>query len=166
LAHNPDRETTNPQGLQMSAAIMAFIHHLAAFTLFASILFEHLTFKRDLTLAGAKRLLAVDIVYGVSAVTVLAAGFARALHFEKGWDYYSTNAFFWIKLGAFALAALLSIYPTLTFLTWRKSLKQNILPTVPEAAFKRITWLLRLEMLCLLVILFAAAMMARGIGMI
>lgn len=150
----------------MNAAVMAFIHHLAAFTLFASILFEHLTFKRDLTLASAKRLLVVDAVYGVSAVTVLIAGFARALYFEKGWNYYSANAFFWIKLGAFALAALLSIYPTVTFLSWRKSLKQNLLPPIPETAFKRITWLLRLEMLCLPVILYAAAMMARGIGMI
>jgi len=149
----------------MSAAIMAFIHHLAAFTLFASILFEHLTFKRDLTVAGAKRLLAVDAVYGVSAITVLAAGFARALHFEKGWDYYSANAFFWIKLGAFALAALLSIYPTVTFLSWRKAIKQNILPPLMRGKFNTITWLLRLEMLCLLVILFAAAIMARGIGM-
>jgi putative membrane protein len=149
----------------MNAAVMAFIHHLAAFTLFASILFEHLTFKRDLTLAAAKRLLVVDAVYGVSAVTVLIVGFVRALHFEKGWDYYSANTFFWIKLGAFAIAALLSIYPTLTFLSWRKSLRQNILPPIPEAAFKRITWMLKLEMLCLLIILFAAAMMARGIGM-
>jgi uncharacterized membrane protein len=33
--------------------VLAFIHHLAAFTLFASILFEHLTFKRDITVAGA-----------------------------------------------------------------------------------------------------------------
>lgn len=149
-----------------TGAIMAFIHHLAAFTLFASILFEHLTFKRDLNLAGAKRLLAVDAIYGLSALTVLAVGLARAVYFEKGWDYYSTNAFFWIKLGAFAVAGLLSIYPTVTFISWRAALKQNILPPLMRGRFNRITWLLRLELLCLLVILFAAAMMARGIWMI
>jgi putative membrane protein len=148
-----------------TAAVMAFIHHLAAFALFASILFEHLTFKRDLALSGAKRLLAVDTIYGLSALTVLAAGLARAVYFEKGWDYYGANAFFWIKLGAFALAGLLSIYPTLTYMSWRLALKQNILPPIPEFKFRRITWLLRLQMLCMVVILFAAAMMARGIGM-
>lgn len=145
-------------------AVMAFIHHLAAFTLFASILFEHLTFKRDITLAGAKRLLAVDTVYGLSALTVLAVGFARAIYFEKGWAFYSANTFFWIKLGAFALAGLLSIYPTVTYMSWRVAIRQNILPPVPEFKFKRIAWLLRFQMLCMAVILFAAAMMARGVG--
>lgn len=152
-------------GLRMNtAAFMAFIHHLAAFTLFASILFEHLTFKRDITLAGAKRLLAVDMVYGLSTLTVLGAGFARAAWFEKGWAFYGANTFFWVKLGAFALAGLLSIYPTVTYMSWRVALKQNILPPVPEFKFKRITWLLRFQMLCMVAVLFAAAMMARGVG--
>lgn len=148
------------------STVLAFIHHLAAFTLFASILFEHLTFKRDITLASARRLLTVDILYGLSAMIVLAAGLTRAIHFEKGWDFYSNNTFFWIKLGAFAAAGLLSIYPTVTFISWRAALRQNMLPAIADSAFKKITWLLRLEMLCLLIILWAAAMMARGIGMI
>jgi putative membrane protein len=148
------------------SAVLAFIHHLAAFTLFASILFEHLTFKRDISLASAKRLLVVDTLYGLSALIVLAAGLARAIHFEKGWEFYSNNAFFWIKLGAFAVAGLLSIYPTVTFISWRKSVKQNLLPAITDAKLKNITWMLRLQMLCLLVILWAAAMMARGVGML
>ncbi len=148
------------------SAVLAFIHHLAAFALFASILFEHLTFKRDLTIASAKRLLAVDMLYGLSAVTVLVAGLLRAVYFEKGWEFYSNNVFFWIKLGAFIVAGLLSIYPTLTFISWRAPLKQNILPPLMRGKFNTITWLLRLQMLCLLIIVFAAAMMARGIGMI
>ncbi|HEY3486554.1 MAG TPA: DUF2214 family protein, partial [Gammaproteobacteria bacterium] len=61
-----------------NSAILAFIHHLAAFILFASILFEHLTFKRDMTAAGAKRVLIMDAVYGITAIAVLAAGFIRA----------------------------------------------------------------------------------------
>jgi putative membrane protein len=150
----------------ISSAVLAFIHHLAAFTLFASILFEHLTFKRDISIAGAKRLLAVDTLYGLSALTVLTVGLARAVYFEKGWEFYSNNTFFWIKLGAFAGAALLSIYPTVTFISWRKTLKQNILPPIMRSKFNTITWMLRGQMLCLLIILFAAAMMARGIGMV
>jgi putative membrane protein len=148
------------------SVVLAFIHHLAAFTLFASILFEHLTFKRDITVAGAKRLLTVDTLYGLSALSVIAAGLSRAIWFEKGWEFYSHNAFFWIKLGAFVVAGLLSIYPTLTFFSWRAPLKQNILPPLMRGKFNNITWMLRGQMLCLLIILFAATMMARGIGMI
>jgi putative membrane protein len=99
-------------------------------------------------------------------VVVLGAGLARAVYFEKGWEFYSANAFFWLKLGAFGITGLLSIYPTLTFMSWRAALRQGILPPIPETGFKRITWLLRLEMLCLLIILYAATMMARGVGMV
>jgi putative membrane protein len=147
------------------SAVLAFIHHLAAFTLFASILFQHLTFKRDISVASAKRLLIVDTLYGLSALIVLAVGFIRVLYFEKGPEFYGHNAFYWVKIGAFVIAGLLSIYPTLTFFSWRAPLKQNILPPLMRTKFNTITWMLRGQMLCLLIILFAAAMMARGIGM-
>jgi putative membrane protein len=144
----------------------AFAHHLAAFTLFACVLIEHLMLKPDLTLTGAKRLLRIDMVYGISAMLVLIIGIARVTHLEKGWAYYSQNGFFWIKMSAFALVALLSIYPTVTFISWRKPLQQNILPPVTGPRVKRVVWCLRLQLLFLVIMLGAAAMMARGIGML
>ena len=40
----------------MSSAIMAFLHHLAAFTLVGVLIYEHTAFRKDLTLAEARRL--------------------------------------------------------------------------------------------------------------
>ena len=41
---------------QMTSAIMAFLHHLAAFTLDrASLIYELTTFRKDLSLAGARQ---------------------------------------------------------------------------------------------------------------
>ena len=34
-----------------TSGIMAFLHHLAAFTLTGAILYEHITFRKDLSLA-------------------------------------------------------------------------------------------------------------------
>lgn len=147
----------------MTGAWLAFIHHLAAFTLFACVFYQHLTFKLWLSVDTARRIARIDAMYGVAALTVLGVGLSR-VGFEKGWVYYSDNFYFWIKLGAFAAVGLLSIYPTVTFLSWRKNLREQTSPALDIPQVKRITWLLRLQLLGLLVVLWAAAMMAKGVG--
>ena len=57
----------------MTSAIMAFLHHLAAFTLTAAIVYEHTTFRKDLSLVDARRIQRMDIVYGVSAGVLVIA---------------------------------------------------------------------------------------------
>lgn len=104
----------------MTSGIMAFLHHLAAFTLTAAIIYEHTAFRKDLSLAEARRIQRMDILYGVSAGIVVIVGLLRVFYFEKGAPYYAHNFFFWTKMIAFALAALLSVYPTIRFVSWNK----------------------------------------------
>lgn len=149
----------------MTSGIMAFLHHLAAFTLTGAIIYEHTTFRRDLTLTDARRIQIMDILYGVSAGVVLIVGLLRVFYFEKGASYYAQNWFFWTKMFGFALAALLSIYPTVRFVSWRKSIARNEVPEISDQEVSRIKLILRLELLAIAIILFSAAMMARGVGM-
>jgi putative membrane protein len=125
------------------------------------VFYQHLTFKFWLSVDTARRIARVDAVYGIAAQAVLGVGLSR-IGYEKGWVYYSHNSYFWIKMGAFATVALLSVYPTITFLGWRKNLREHTLPAMEIPQVKRITWLLRLQLLGLLVVLWAAAMMAKG----
>ena len=37
----------------MNSAIMAFLHHLAAFTLVGTLIYEHTAFRKDITFAEA-----------------------------------------------------------------------------------------------------------------
>ena len=147
-----------------TSAIMAFLHHVAAFTLAAAIIYEHTTFRRNLSLVDARRIQRMDIVYGVSAAVVVV-GLLRVFYFEKGAPFYTQNWFFWTKMLGFALAALLSIYPTIRFVSWRRFFARNQAPEISDQEFARIKMILRLEMVAIAVILFSAAMMARGIGM-
>lgn len=107
----------------------------------------------------------MDILYGVSAGVVLIVGLLRVFYFEKGASYYAQNWFFWTKMFGFALAALLSIYPTVRFVSWRKSIARNEVPEISDQEVSRIKLILRLELLAIAIILFSAAMMARGVGM-
>jgi putative membrane protein len=85
--------------------------------------------------------------------------------FEKGPAFYSQNPFFWLKMNTFLVVGLLSIDPTIRYLRWNKILKENRAPEINEQEFKRTRILLTLEVIGLAIILFAAAWMARGVGM-
>jgi putative membrane protein len=60
---------------------------------------------------------------------------------------------------------LLSIDPTLRYIRWNRTVRQNQLPEISEAEYGRTRLLLALQMIGLVVILLAAPLMARGVGM-
>jgi putative membrane protein len=82
----------------MTSAIMAFLHHLAAFALTAAIICMNITFRKDLSLADARRIQMMDIIYGVSRGVVVIVGILRVFYFEKGAPFYAQNWFFWTKM--------------------------------------------------------------------
>ena len=146
------------------SAIMAFLHHLAAFTVVAALGVEVALFKPPLTVEQARRLLTTDLIFGASATALLVIGLLRVFYFEKGADYYFANAYFHAKLGLFIFAALVSIYPTTVFFSWRQPLKNGIAPNIPDTARKRARICLMIELTAVVGILFCAPFMARGLG--
>ncbi|HJS17277.1 MAG TPA: DUF2214 family protein [Anaerolineales bacterium] len=149
----------------VTTSFMAFLHHLLAFTLAACVVYEFIAYRQGLTIEEARRIQRADLMYGISAGLLLIAGLLRVYFFEKGAVYYGNNPFFWLKMVAFLIVGLLSIDPTLRYLRWNKTLKENKTPEITDKEFKRTRLLLSLEVIGLIVVLFAAAFMARGIGM-
>lgn len=147
-----------------SSALMAFVHHAAAFTVVAALAVEVALFKPPLSLPQARRLLRTDLIFGIAAGAVLVVGLLRVAYFEKGAAYYWHDVFFLAKFTAFLLAALISIYPTVTFLSWRASLRVGTVPEVPAQRTRRVRLCLMLELTAIVVILACAALMARGAG--
>ena len=146
-------------------SLMASLHHLAAFTLTACLVYEFVAFQRTLSIGEARRIQRVDLWYGISSGVVLAAGLLRVFFFEKGSAFYAANPLFWVKMGLFVVVGLLSIYPTIRFIRWGEHLKAGDDLELEEGEHKRIRLLLNLEVLGLALILFAAPAMARAIGM-
>lgn len=144
--------------------LMAFLHHLAAFTLFAALVYEFILLRKPFSVQTAQSLLQTDQIYGITAVAILVIGFGRALHFEKGEDYYFHSLPFIIKISLFVLVGILSIYPTVKFLSWRSTLKQQQLPQVSEETLTMIRRLIHIELVAVIAIMLCAAMMAKGVG--
>jgi putative membrane protein len=147
-----------------ASALMAFLHHVAAFTVVGALIAEVVLFKPPLTAVQARRIQRADQIFGGSATALLIIGLLRVNYFEKGPHYYFTNDFFLAKFSLFILAALISIYPTVLFISWNRALKQGEVPTITPQAVTRARTCLMLEMTAILGILFCAPFMARGIG--
>src|SRR5205809_4184068 len=110
----------------------AFLHHLAAFSLVAALAVEFVLIRGELNLGTARRLRLVDMVFGISSGVVLVVGLLRVFYFEKGASYYFHSAPFIAKLSLFVIVGLLSIYPTVEFVSWSKSWKQGRMPPLPD----------------------------------
>ena len=142
----------------------AFLHHLAAFTLVATLAVEFTLIRGELTLRTARKLQLVDMVFGMSSGVVLAVGLLRVFYFEKGASYYFHSAPFVAKLSLFAVVGLLSIYPTVEFASWGKSLKHGQLPALTERRIASIRSVIHWELAGVVVMILCAALMAKGVG--
>ena len=150
----------------MAYAVAAYLHFVAIFLLFALLVLEHQLFRLPLNFKRARSLLRADTAFGIVAGLVLVTGAARAMRYGKGMDYYLNNSFFHAKIGIFVVVALLSIYPTVTFLKWRPALKAGQVPSISPAAARWVKTVIRIELLALLMLPLLAVLMARGLGVI
>ena len=144
------------------STLFAFLHHLCAFTLVAAVAIEFSLMRGELTLGSARRLQATDLVLGIAAGLLLIIGLLRGFYFEKGASYYFHSHAFLIKFSLFIIIGLLSIIPTLEFLSWRGAIKAGRAPVVEAKKRKRVTAVLHAELAAIVVILLCAAIMARG----
>lgn len=127
--------------------------------MFSAVVAEHLFYKAQMTRSEIARMARFDTVYGVSAITVLIFGLLLWLKVGKPAEFYSGNTYFNIKLLLFVLVGLLSIRPTVFFMKQRKGAPSEMID-MP----KDIVWLIRIELLILIVMPLLATLMANGYG--
>jgi putative membrane protein len=146
------------------STFFAFLHHVAAFTLVATLAIEFVLLGGDLTVRNARRLQRTDMVFGMSAGVLLLVGLLRVFYFEKGPAYYFHSWPFLAKLVLFLGVGLASIPPTLEFLSWRGALRAGQAPVLSDARRRHLRGLMHLELAGVALILLCAALMARGVG--
>ena len=145
-------------------AILAYLHLLPILTMVVFIASEAALCRVQwLNAAVVERLAKVDRVYGIAAFAVLATGVARTVLGIKGTAWYWTNPLLHVKLTLFIVVGLMSIFPTLTFLRWRKALRADgTLP--PEAEILKTRKLVMVQAHLIAIIPLVAVFLARGFG--
>jgi putative membrane protein len=142
---------------------LAWLHYLAIMLLAAALVAEHLLFTPRPERATARKLVVVDLVYGMSLLVALATGVGRLFHGGKGAAFYMANGAFHAKFGLFVVLVLLGLYPALKFIAWRRALREGATPVMTEAEGRRILMAIRIQLFLLIVLPLLAAMMARGV---
>lgn len=149
-----------------SVVTLAFLHHAAAFVIVGVLTAELVLLGGELTLTSARSVLRMDAAYGVAAAVLLVVGFLRVLYTEKGATYYFHSIPFLVKISLFLIVGLLSIYPTLQYLSWRGALRAGKTPALDPAMRRRLRMIVHVELTLLFVIMLCAVMMARLIGFV
>ena len=144
------------------STLFAFLHHLCAFTLVSAVAIEFVLIRSELTLASARRLQVTDLVLGIAAGALLVVGLLRVFFFEKGAAYYFHSHAFLTKFALFIVIGLLSIIPTMEFLSWGGAIKAGQVPAVEPKKLRRVTMVIHSELAAVVIILLCAAIMARG----
>lgn len=146
------------------SSFLAFLHHIAAFAFVAALVVELVLLRDELSLKTARKLPLVDLVAGASAGVVLIVGIVRVLYFEKGADYYLHSTPFLAKISLFVIIALLSIYPTIEFLTWIKPVREGKVPVLSDGKRRLLRAIIHAELGGVVLLILCAALMARGVG--
>jgi putative membrane protein len=148
----------------MASALFAFLHHVAAFTLVAALAIEFVLVRGDLTLQVVRTIQRADIVFGASAGVLLVVGLVRVFYLEGRPGYYFHSVPFIAKLTLFVIVALLSIYPTLEFLRWRKAVNEGQAPVVDDRTLRSVRAVIHWELAGVALLILCAVLAARTIG--
>jgi putative membrane protein len=147
------------------AILIPYLHYIGIMVLMGSLISEHLILKQKMTKEQINSLALIDLIYGISAILVLTTGLLRWFLYGKGSDYYLSNPLFHTKLTLFVILAVLSIFPTIKFMKWRKQVNSGLEPHMNNGIVKRLLMFIRIELLILVLIPLLAVMLARGMGM-
>jgi putative membrane protein len=144
-------------------AALAYLHYVTIFILFAFLVVEAVLIRGPLDARSIRLIGRMDLWYFGAAMAVLLTGFLRLGLGAKGADFYLSSWPIYVKVGLFLLVAMISIYPTLAFVRWRRALDHDPAWQVPEQERRRMRRLVMAEIHLAALIPVFAVIMARGL---
>lgn len=110
-----------------------------------------------------QRVFLADALWGAAGFLWISTGLWRFLGgVEKGTSYYLQNHVFLTKMALFVLLLVLEVGPIITLIRWRKSAAAGA-PADFRAA-GRLATISRIQVWLIVLMVFAATAMARGLG--
>jgi len=146
------------------SAIVSALHVLALALGLPSVFLRGRALKGPLDDEGLSRLFAADNAWAMAALLWISTGLVRAFGgLEKGSHFYLTSPLFWVKMALFAATLLLEIWPMITFIRWRLVRRRGGVPHTTRV--RHLYVINHVEMGLVVVIVFVASFMARGLGL-
>lgn len=160
----------------LASAFVAYGHYLGMFGMVACLVTERILLEKapyDITPQEEDQLSITDAVYGVFGLLVFGTGYSRAVgNFAKGFDYYSHEPVFWLKVAFVGVVGAASFFNT-TIIVQRAVAKRNaesgdgpasdVVP-MSEALAARMRQICNAQLTGIAFIPLTASLMARGVG--
>ena len=105
-----------------------------------------------------------DMGFGIAAALVLITGICRVTLGAKPVFFYLHNPVFHVKIGLFVLVGLISIWPTIVFIRWRKAAAADANFRIDQHEWRKVRRVYLSSCISFALIPLAAVIMARGIG--
>ncbi len=146
------------------SAFFSALHLLALALGLPSVFLRGRALAGPLDQVALRRLFAADTVWGLAALLWIGTGLARAFGgLEKGSQFYSLSPLFWVKMALLATVLLLEIWPMITFIRWRIARRRG--HALDTTVAKRLYVINQAQLGLVVVMVFVASFMARGVGL-
>jgi putative membrane protein len=148
------------------SALVAYTHYVGLLLCTACIVQERALVSTTMSTSDESTLRTTNLVYWLSALVVIASGGVRVGAYGKGWEFYSHEPWFWVKLALVGVWTASSCFPTIQHILREQSKNPATGQYYPmsEALVSRMQSLYVAELTALLFIPVAATLMARGVG--
>ena len=145
----------------ITSALLSAVHVLTLALGLGAVFTRGRALAGRLDAAGWQRLLAADNLWGLAAALWIASGLGRVFFGGKEIAFYTHNGFFWLKMGLFGLVFALELTPMITFIRVRVAVKRRT--PLPRFSVETYRWINAAELALVVVIVFVAPFMARGV---
>lgn len=146
---------------------LAAVHLIALGLGLGAVLARGTALREALAPGALRRAFRADMTWGIAFGLWLLTGLWRLFgETDKPVGYYMTNHVFFAKMGFLVIILALELWPMITLIRWRGALRGGATPehTVDAGAARRIAIISHVQATLVVLMVFAAAAMARGFG--
>lgn len=115
--------------------VLAIVHYLMIFATVSLLVGEFVVLRLEATGSSLKLLSALDLLYGIFALLLVASGLMRVFLGDVAPADWGASHAFCAKMGLFLAIGILSAFPSLRYLSWKKSFATT--GALPDAAARK-----------------------------
>jgi putative membrane protein len=145
-------------------ALVAYGHFVSLAGVVATLVAERLTIKPNMSPEEEDFLAAADIGYGIFGALIAYTGYLRAVQYEKGFDFYSHEPLFWLKIAFVGIWGASSFFNTATIIKRAVDKRNGKFVPMGEKLAKRMIQICNAELVAVAIIPLTATFMARGVA--
>ncbi len=105
-----------------------------------------------------------DIGLGIFGVLIAYTGYLRTVVYEKGFDFYSHEPLFWLKIAFVGVFGASSFFNTIVIIKRSVNKRNGKFEPMGEKLSKRMIKICNAELVAVAIIPLTATFMARGVG--